>query len=392
MNRLWQQLAIATNWPVLAAIGVLCAMGIISIAAQAPDEALKQLAFLGIGIGLMAVVQAMNYQVIGRFAWVFLIGSLVLVLYTVVGAMRGGATPLPLVRPVNGAYAWLRLGSMSFEPSEVTKIAYILVMARYLRFRTTYRTLKGLIPPFALTLLPMALIMKQPDLGVAVLFLPTLFVMLFVAGAKVKHLVSIVAIGMAMLPVLWLLGKPDPNRPAVGRVPALMKSYQWERVKSLLSDDPAILQGGGFQQEHALIAMGSGGFAGKGLGQVVIGKKVPEAHNDMIFCLIGEQFGFIGSAILLGAYVVLFASGVEIAAATKEPFGKLIAVGVVAMLAAQTFVNLGVATRMLPVTGITLPFVSSGGSSLLANFMAAGLLLNVGQNRPLVMARRAFEY
>src|SRR5689334_22749044 len=129
MNRLWQQLAIATNWPVLAAVGVLCAMGIISIAADAPDDALKQLMFLGIGVGLMALFQAINYQVIGRWAWVFLIGSLVLVLYTVVGAMRGGDNPLPLIRKVNGAYAWLRIGAMSVEPSEITKIAYILVMA-----------------------------------------------------------------------------------------------------------------------------------------------------------------------------------------------------------------------------------------------------------------------
>ncbi len=112
----------------------------------------------------------------------------------------------------------------------------------------------------------------------------------------------------------------------------------------------------------------------------------------MILALIGEQFGFFGSAVLLGSYIVLFAAGIEISASTREPFGRLIAAGVVAVLATQSFINLLVASGLMPVTGITLPFVSYGGSSLVASFMAAGLLLNVGQNRPLVMARESFRF
>src|SRR6185295_8727223 len=108
--------------------------------------------------------------------------------------------------------------------------------------------------------------------------------------------------------------------------------------------------------------------------------------------LIGEQFGFFGSAVVLMAYVVLFAAGIEIAAATREPFGKLLAIGVVSLLAAQTFLNLMVAVKLMPVTGVTLPFISYGGSSLLASYMAAGLLLNIGQNRPIVMANNSFEF
>ena len=160
----------------------------------------------------------------------------------------------------------------------------------------------------------------------------------------------------------------------------------------MFSKDPKTLREKGFQQEHAMIALGSGGVSGKGFGQIPVGQSVPEAHNDMIFALIGEQFGFLGSAVELGAYIVLFAAGIEISAATREPFGRLIALGIVAMLAGQTFINLMVATRLMPVTGVTLPFVSYGGSSLLASYMAAGLLLNVGQNRPIVMARESFEF
>jgi cell division protein FtsW len=147
-----------------------------------------------------------------------------------------------------------------------------------------------------------------------------------------------------------------------------------------------------YQTERALTAIGSGGPTGKGIGNIVVGRYVPEAHNDMVFALIGEQFGFIGSLIVLAAYIVLFAAGIEIAAATREPFGRLVALGIIAIMAGQAFINLMVVLRLMPVTGITLPFVSYGGSSLLASFMAIGLLLNIGQNRPIVMARESFEF
>ena len=141
-----------------------------------------------------------------------------------------------------------------------------------------------------------------------------------------------------------------------------------------------------------MMAFGSGGLAGKGFGNIPVGQYVPEAHNDMIFSLVGEQFGLAGAAAVLVAYIVLFASGIEIAANNRDPFGKMVAVGIIAMFAGQAFINIMVSVRLMPVTGITLPFVSYGGTSLLASYMAAGLLLNVGQNRPLVMARQSFEF
>jgi cell division protein FtsW (lipid II flippase) len=160
----------------------------------------------------------------------------------------------------------------------------------------------------------------------------------------------------------------------------------------MYSADPKTLQKTGFQQHNALIAFGSGGISGKGIGVIPVGQKVPEAHNDMIFALIGEQFGFFGSAVVLGAYIVLFTAGIEIAGSTREPFGRLVALGIVALLAGQTFLNLMVAIKLMPVTGVTLPFMSYGGSSLVASFMSAGLLLNIGQNRPVVMANDSFEF
>jgi cell division protein FtsW (lipid II flippase) len=273
-------------------------------------------------------------------------------------------------------------------------------MARYLRFRTNYRTLSGLFAPFMICLGPMALIMKQPDLGTALTFIPALFVMLFVAGAKLGHLMAVIGLGALFAPLLWFSGTCKhvqgctlcPHVPVLKHLPQFVKHYQRERVYAMFSDDPSILQGVGYQQDHAVTAFGSGGFIGKGLGNIPVGRLVPEAHNDMIFALVGEQFGLWGVAVVLGAYFVLFTAGIEIAAATREPFGKLVAVGVVTLIAGQTFLNTMVALRMFPVTGVTLPFVSYGGSSLVSSFMAAGLLLNIGQNRPIVMAKDAFEF
>jgi cell division protein FtsW (lipid II flippase) len=388
MHSLWQQLANSTNWPVLAAVAVICSLGIISIWADEPRDAVRQLCFLGAGVVLMAVFQAINYQKLGRWAWAFYLGSLVLLLYTIMpGVPRSGFGSVPTR---NGAHAWIDFRLMAFQPAEITKIAFVMVLARYLRFRSNYRTVKGLLPPFTLALVPLALILKQPDLGTALVFIPALFVMLFAAGARIGHLLAIVGLGVVVAPLLWFSG--SPNLPVFRHGPNFVKDYQRARVYAMFSDDPVARQGINYQTLHAVTAIGSGGLVGKGLGNIPVGSRVPERHNDMIFALVCEQFGLVGAIAVLGSYIVLFAAGIEIAGSTREPFGRLVAVGVVALLSGQTFINLLVALKLMPVTGITLPFVSYGGSSLLASFMAAGLLLNIGQNRPIVMAREAFEF
>ena len=402
MSRLWQQLAIATNWPILVAAAVLSALGIMSIYAKSSVDGTRQLVFLGVAVACMTLFQAVDYRKIGRLSWGFYALSLLLVLYTVAGAFLEShkLAHLPGVKITKGACNWIRFGSFSLQPAELMKVSFILVLARYLRFRSNYRTFKGLLPPFALALVPLLAILKQPDLGTALVFIPILFAMLFVAGAKVSHLLAVMLVAASLAPVAWLAGKdkksgePYSRIPGFRYLPTMVKEYQRARVRALFTgdNDPAMLKNEGFQTYKAMTAFASGGPTGKGPGNIPVGQFVPEAHNDMVFALVGEQFGFLGSAVVLGAYIVLFAAGIEISAATKEPFGRLVALGIVAMLAGQTFINLMVAMRLMPVTGVTLPFVSYGGSSLLASYMAAGLLLNVGQNRPIVMAREAFEF
>ena len=391
MRRLWEQLAIATNWPVLVAVAVLASVGCLSIYVTSQADGIKQLAFLGVSFVCMMLFQAVNYQEIGRWAWPFYFFSLALVGYTVLGHK---VPTLPFVHQTKGAYAWINLGPVSLEPAELLKIAFVLVLAKYLRYRSNYRTMVGLLAPFAVALFPLALILKQPDLGMAALFVPTLFAMLFVAGARIKHLALVALLGLIVIPIGWFSGpKPDgPDLPVLRHMPVFVKAYQRQRVYAMFKHDPKTMRESAYQTQRAMTAFASGAITGKGPGVIPLGQNVPEAHNDMIFALVGEQFGFVGAAVVLGAFLVLFASGIEISAATREPFGRLIAVGIVTMLASQTFVNLMVMLRLMPVTGITLPFVSYGGSSLVSSFMAVGLLLNVGQNRPLVIARESFDY
>jgi cell division protein FtsW (lipid II flippase) len=390
-RRLWERFAIATNWPVLASMAVLVALGLTTIWSVDADDGQRQAIYLGIAFACMIALQLVNYQKLGRFAWPFYLASFVPLLYTVLGSAIGGKNPLPFVEERNGAYNWIQLpGGMSVQPSELMKIAFILALARYLRFRENYRTLIGLVVPFVLCLAPVVLILKQPDLGTALVFGPTLIAMLFMAGAKMKHIGAVLACGLMLAPVLWLSGQPGV--PVFEHGPKLIKDYQRNRVYAMFNDDEATRQSFGLQQHRALIALGSGGFAGKGLGQVPVGARVPEGQNDMVYALIGEQLGFVGCLVVIVAYVVLFAAGVEIAAGTREPFGRLVAVGIVTILASQAFLNIAVSIKLFPVTGVTLPFISAGGSSLIASFMAASILLNIGQHRPLVMAEDSFEF
>src|SRR5215212_183965 len=233
LRKFWQQLAIATNWPVIAAVGVLSFIGVISIWGDAPEDGKKQLFFLFIGLGCMIAFQAVNYMTLARYAWSFYIISILLILYTVVGSV----VRVPGVKNINGAYAWINFGGFSLQPAELLKISFCMVMARYLRFRSNYRTFGGLLGPFALCFGPVALVLKQPDLGTALTFIPALFVMLFVAGARIWHLVLIVCLGLCFAPLMWFSGTCKdpgcqicPRVPVMKHMPQLVKHYQRERV------------------------------------------------------------------------------------------------------------------------------------------------------------------
>ena len=370
----------------LLAVCVLACMGVVTIWSDDASAGKKQLVFFAVALTCLAAVQAVDYRILGKYAGVFYLGACLLIGYTIVGSV----TPVPGVNKINGAFNWIDLGPVALQPSELLKVGFVVVLARYLRFRSNYRTILGLVPPFLLAAVPVLLILKQPDLGTALVFIPALFAMLYVAGAKLKHLFGVVGMGVAVLPFVWLAGLDGV--PLFEHMPSVVKTYQRDRVYAMFNDDPDTMGDTGFQQQWALRTLGSGGVVGRGPGEVVVGRRVPERRNDMIFSLIGEQYGFVGSAIVIASYLTIIIVGLEIAGSTREPFGRLVAIGIVVILAVQTFINLMVVMKLMPVTGVTLPFVSSGGSSLIASFLSIGLLINIGQRRPIVMAGEAFEY
>lgn len=368
----------------LAVVLLLCTVGVMCMD---PAHASKQLVWIGVGVAALVVTMLVPYRWLGESSYVIFAVSLALLVAVFV-------LPESISPNIKGARRWIRLPGLeevNCQPSEIAKFAYILMLAWYLRFRTSYRSLRGLLVPFALTLAPLALVLKEPDLGTSLLFLPTLFAMLFLAGAKAKHLLTILGLGFGVMAAvvlvqLYLPGLSPLEHHQEQRIRAWLRQGQYDPGDQRAKDE-------GFHIRQSLLAIGSGGLSGRGpTDRILEYNPLPEDDTDFIFALIGHRWGFVGCALILAAYLVIFAAGVDIAGSTADPFGRLLAIGVVALFAAQMLINTGMTIGLLPVTGMTLPFVSYGGSSLVVNFAAMGLLINVSQHRPIVLYRRRFEW
>ena len=369
-----------TDWTLVVAACALVAIGITFIwsASQRPaaagwfpvtGRALRQVLWTVIGLGAMMVALCVPYRIVARFSYT---------LYAL--ALLGLVYVLLFGRVINGAQRWIALGPVNLQPSEFAKLAFLLALSKYLLYKESYRRWWGPLPPLALALVPMVLIIREPDLGSALVFLPMLFVLLFVAGARKKHLALYLIVPLAALVILWLLGVSP------------LHDYQRDRLLAFL-DPEKYARGPGYPLLQSLIAVGSGGLWGKGLGQgtqVQLGF-LPTRRTDFIFACIAEEWGLVGTALVLGLHLYLLLGGAAIALRTREPFGRLVAVGVMTLLASQALINTGMTVRLTPITGLPLPFVSYGGSSLVASFTALGLLLNVGARPAAVLAREDFQ-
>jgi len=363
----------------------------------------KQIMFAVVAIVGFIVVNLVNYRRFGAashwiYAFVLLLLGLLLVSRYVIN--------IPFVPEINGTHRWIKFiiagRSLSLQPSEFCKIVYILALAWYLRYRSNYSNLSVLIGPFVLTLLPMILILLEPDLGTVLLMMPILFTMLFVAGAKVKHLLIIVLMALLVSPLLWYKMKPNQRN----RISSVLLQNEWIRNKA--EQYPAlgnILVGTRFSSKQwkndwgyhlvrSKYAVASGGINhGKGYGfregPFIKYNFLPERHNDFIFAMIAHQWGFWGCLGLLAIYIIIVGCGLEIAAHNTDPFGKLLAVGIIAMFVVEVIINVSMTMGLMPITGLTLPLVSYGGSSLLVSMASMGLLNNVGRCRPFSVAPKA---
>jgi rod shape determining protein RodA len=334
-----------------------------SLRAQGLPEGMimrRQLLNLGLGLAGMVAVSLLDYRRLQAWAPV-VFGVVVLVL---------GLVLTPLGSATNAAQSWFELGVYQVQPSEYAKVAMIVVLAAVFGSRREAPGLRQLAAGLAAVAVVCVLILLQPDFGTFMVFVPILFGVLLVGGVPLRWLLVLALVGSVGVVGMFKLN--------------MLKEYQKERLTAFI-DPSADPDGRGYtyNARQALIAIGSGGVTGKGYlrGTQTNLQYVPEQKTDFIFTVVGEELGFAGAMLLLGLLGLLAWRGLRIAATARDPFGALIAAGVVSMLVFQAFVNIGMTIGIMPITGIPLPFVSYGGSSLVATFLAVGLLENVHMRR-----------
>ncbi|MEO0511766.1 MAG: FtsW/RodA/SpoVE family cell cycle protein [Planctomycetota bacterium] len=370
-------------WMTLGASLVLSLIGVVAIDTASGDGsglgflAFRQVLYVGVGVSAAAVAVVPHHRLIGRLALPAMIACVALLVFLLVPFV-----PDSLVTPRKGARAWIDLGVADFQPAELTKIAFVVVVAMYLRYSRAHRRFVGLVIPGLIAAVPAALITLQPDLGTASLFAPSLFAMLVAAGARLRHLSIIVIAAAAVLPASYLVMKPHQQ----ARIRGLVEQIQGndENADSI-----------NYQSFVAQRLVAAGGVWGTGEDKsraIVAYNHLPEAHNDMVFAVITLRWGLIGGVVTVAAVGAWIAGALLTAAVSRDPFGRLVVVGLSGFIAAQTVINIGMTIGLLPIIGITLPFVSYGGSSMLASWLMTGLVVNVGIRRAEPPFRDSFEY
>lgn len=346
---------------ILLAIGVAMVFSASSISSQLKYQdkyffLKSQGAYAILSIIVMLLLSKINYKILGKLASILVIISVGLLLLVFVPGIG---------LKLNGALRWIKIGPLTMQPSEFAKFAMILFMAKSISDKKEkIRTFtKGVVPYVLLMGLFSFLIILEPNKSMAMIFVLLTFTMLFSAGAKVWHL------------AVWGL----PLIPAAGYV-FIMDKYSLDRITSYMDPwaDPLKT---GYQAIQSLLALGSGGIFGLGLGNSR--QKffyIPEPQNDFIFSIIGEELGFIGTFTIIVLFLLLIWRGIRIAIHSPDSFGCLLATGIVAMIAIQVILNIAVATVSIPTTGVSLPFISSGGTSLLFVMANMGILLNISKH------------
>jgi cell division protein FtsW len=317
----------------------------------------RQLLWAVVGLALMAFTMRLDHR--------YLSDQRVVIALMVLSLLLLGATLVPGIgRMINGSRRWLRLGMLSFQPSELAKFALVVYMSYYIakkgdRLRDF---MNGLVPAYVVTAVFLSVAVIQPDFGSAMTLAGVAGIMLFAGGANVLHIGGTL---LAALPVIYF---------AVAH-----KAYRWRRIVAFLDpwSDP---QGAGHQIIQSFLAFGSGGVFGRGLGE---GRQkllfLPERHSDFIYAVIGEELGLIGALAVLLLFLIILWRGVRVSLAAGDAFSRLLALGITLLICVQGLINMAVVTGLLPTKGIALPLVSYGGSSLVITMAALGVLLNISK-------------
>jgi rod shape determining protein RodA len=344
---------------ILGLVGIITLYSAISAGANNPHEMfhIKQLVWYGIGIVAMVACFLIDYKTIEQWSHVIYTGCISLLVLV-----------LGYGKLVSGSRRWLGLGPVSIQPSEFIKIALIFVLARYYSRLVNTRglTIRELITPIVLTAIPFGLIVRQPDLGTAMLLILIAGSMTVFVKIERRSLSYIVASCTVAIPLVWLL----------------LKDYQKQRILTFLYPERDPL-GAGYHIIQSKIAIGSGMISGKGFlkGTQNALSFLPEQHTDFIFSVLAEEWGLIGTTGLLFLFLMLTACGLSVAHGCRDPFGIILAVGVVSMISWQVIINISMVIGLMPVVGVPLPFISYGGSSVVSMMICIGLLMNISMRR-----------
>lgn len=356
------------DWILILAVVGLCVMGALLVWAatlpgdggdpmESTDHLIRHLAHMAVALAVGLAIASVDYRTVRAYAplvYLFTLVGLVLVL-----------TPLGAV--VNGSRGWIIVAGFQYQPSELMKVGIIMVLATLLaepRDDETRPMSRDVLFCLLVVFAPLALVALQPDLGTALVLVAIFLGMLILSGASLIWVIGMLACGALAVASVWVF--------------ELLEPYQMQRLATLV-DPAADPQGAGYNSAQALIAVGSGGFDGTGLfqGEQTHGRFVPEQHTDFIFTVAGEELGFLGAFAIIALIATILWRILRIARACDLPYPRLVCIGVATWFGFQSFVNIGMCLGMMPVTGIPLPFVSYGGTAIMANMMALGLVLGV---------------
>jgi rod shape determining protein RodA len=353
------------HWPLVLCTLIICSLGVWNLASATKNApvvmALLQARWMAVGLIAVAVLLFIDYRWLQTVAWPGYVAAL--------GLLAGVAFA---GKKVLGARRWLQIGGLQIQPSEFVKLAVIVILARYFtRDETGARKgsygLIDLWRPFLLILIPVALVMKQPDLGTALVTFAIAMTMVMFAKVKWRDIIVMFASGALGSVLAWK---------------RFLKDYQKQRVLTFL-DPTAYAKGAGYHSIQSVIAVGSGQWGGKGWGEGTQNQLafLPEQHTDFIFSVWAEEHGFMGGVLLIGLYAFLVLAALDVAANARDKFGSFLALGIAALFFWHAFINMGMVTGILPVVGVPLPLFSYGGSSVVVDMLGIGILLNVSLRR-----------
>jgi rod shape determining protein RodA len=350
------------DWALLVAILALCALGVAMIYSTTFDPSrpsrmhITQLYAIALGLGAMLFMLTLDYRTFTDKSHLIYIGLLALLLYV----LFFGTVQM-------GARRWIPLRVFNLQPSEFAKVGVALVLAKFFGENRGAPSWMDLAIGGALTLLPIALIAKEPDLGTAVTLMPVFLAVAYLAGMRMRILGFLAVCFVLAAPIAWKF---------------VMKDYQKSRISTFL-DPSQDAKGAGYQQIQARITVGSGGLKGKGFRQGTQGQLrfLPVAHNDFIFSVLAEEQGFAGVLVALGLYLFVILRALEAARLAKDRLGSYLVLGVLASFVFQVVYNITMSAGLAPVKGLTLPLMSYGGSSMIATLAGFGLVLNVRMRR-----------